>query len=392
MLRILLDTLTLALSPLAARAASDIQDPQAWTMRYILVNGTDDATLIAATTDIASHSRLRTPDMHELLAELLAEIAAGKITAPETAVDIVRILSAAPDAQRYHTVIRSARRLSEKGMQQAQTAYTKRFLRAKGEQWTAGGVDLDALRRGYADAAFAQQPTLERFQAFANLPKAVSLPELFAAVGAPSHVRPRDTRAVQSYGGIDVRQIVVYYRGIGSATFNYADASGWHLFSKDLEPLAYEELMPYRRDPAAYGLPDATALAISQLLSGQLAAMRTSAMAMYRLDAAPVDYLDVAAEMLSRNYATVRSDALADSYAWLCNLLERHGGTRYHTLLVDVAKGAKHPKLRRHASTSIRKQPASLPRFVPGSVALDELARRYPSPYPAFAGAAESAP
>jgi hypothetical protein len=361
-----------------------VDDPHTWAVRYMLTNGTDDATLIGATSEVANHSRLRTPAMHDLLAEVLAEIASGKMTASQTAVDIVRVLTAAPDAQRYHTIVRSVRRISERGMEQAQAAYTKRYPRAKGEQWVAGRIDLDALRKASADAALAAKPTLGQAQALTNLPKKTGLEELFAAVGMPAHVRPRDTRAVKKYGSVDLRQMLAYYRGIGCVTLNYVDDIGWHVLSTDLDPLAYEDLMPYRRYAAVYSLPDDRSLALTQLLSGNAVAVRISAIAMHRLETPPPQYLDAAAEMLLRDHATVKGDERVDAYAWLCNLLAERGGRRYRDVLATVQKNAQDLKLRKFAGQPVAKLNLKVPalRYVPGTVALDELARKYPSPYP----------
>jgi hypothetical protein len=366
-----------------------VDDPHTWAVRYMLINGSDDATLIGATSEVANHSRLRTTEMHDLLAELLAEIASGKMTASQTAVDIVRIFNAAPDAQRYHTVIRSVRRISERGMEQAQAVYTKRFPRARGEQWVAGRIDLEALRKASADAALAAKPTLAQAQALTNLPKMTGLGELFAAVGMPAHVRPRDTRAVKKYGSVDLRQMLFYYRGIGCVTLNYVDDIGWHVLSTDLDSLAYEDLMPYRRYAAVYSLPDDSSLALTQLLSGNAAAVRFSAIAMHRLETPPPQYLDAAAEMLLRDHATVKGDERVDAYAWLCNVLAERGGRRYRQVLATVEKNAKDLKLRKFAGQPVLKLNVKVPAvlYVPGSVALDELARKYPSPYSSFAPA-----
>jgi hypothetical protein len=370
---------------LGAAPAFAVDDPHVWSVRYMLINGTDDATLIGATSEVANHSALRTAEMHELLAELLAQIAAGKMTAPQTAVDIVRIFSAAPEAQRYHTLVRSVRRLSERGMEQAQSTYTKRFPRAKGDQWVAGGIDFEALRKQFADAALAAEPKPGQAQALANLPKKAGLAELFAKVGTPAHVRPRDTRAVKKYGSVDLRQMIAYYRGIGCVTLNYLDDVGWYVFSMDLEPLAHEDAMPYRRYAAAYGLPDDASLALTQLLSGNTAAMRMSAIAMHRLETPPPQYMDAAAEMLLRDHASVKGDERVDAYAWLCNVLAERGGNRYRHVLATVQKGAKDLKLRKFAGQPVLKLKVPALRYVPGSVALEALARQYPSPYPGFA-------
>jgi hypothetical protein len=69
----------------------------------------------------------------------------------------------------------------------------------------------------------------------------------------------------------------------------------------------------------------------------------------------------------------------------LCNLLAERGGIRYRHVLATVQKSAKDLKLRKFAGQPILGLKVPAPRYVPGSVALDELARKYPSPYPALA-------
>jgi hypothetical protein len=379
-LRMLPATLLASLALFAA-APAPAEDAHEWSVRYMLVNGTDDATLVGATTQVASHSKLRTPEMRELLAEILFEISAGKTKAPEAAVDIIRVLAAAPDAQRYHSVIRGARKVSHEGMTQAQNAYVKRFPRATGEQWSAGKVDLAAPRLEAIEWALAAQPTPELAATLRTLPDTASIDDLFARAGKPALVRPRDTRGAQTHANLDIRQIAYYYRGIGRVVFDYRHDSGWRLDSRTFDPLAFEAFMPYRKDAAARGLPDDTALAMIQLLNGEPATIRMSAIAIHRLESAPADYLDAAAELLWREHARTEDPELVDAYAWLCNVLSRHGGGRYADLLGTIQTRSDNAKLRRYAGQDIRKRWNGAPRYVPGSVSLDELARRYPSPY-----------
>jgi hypothetical protein len=360
------------------------EDAHEWSVRYMLVNGTDDASLVGATTQVASHSKLRTPEMRELLAEILGEINAGKTVAPEAAVDIIRVLAVAPDAQRYHSVIRGARKLSHEGMTQAQNAYSKRFPRAKGEQWAPGTMDLATARREAIESALAARPTPEQTAALRSLPDTASLDDLFARVGKPAHVRPRDTRSAQNHANMDIRQIAYFYRGIGRIVFDYRHETGWRPDNRTMDPLAFEGLMPYRKDAAARGLPDDTAVAMTQLLNGSAPTMRMSAIAIHGLDSAPPEYLDAAAELLLRGYATAEDPELVDAYAWLCNVLAHHGGNRYLGVLATILKRSDDGKLRRYAGQPVRNRNDGAPRYTPGSVSLDELARKYPSPYPDF--------
>jgi hypothetical protein len=357
-------------------------DAHSWTVRHMLVNGTDDATLIGATNEVANQSRLRTDDMRALLAEVLAEINAGKTIAPETAVDIVRILSAAPDAHRYHAVIRDARRVSSKGMQQAQEAYLKRFRFSKKDLWVAGTVDLAALRRQAADASAIARPTLAQQKALASVKKNMTLDELFASVGTPVHAEPRDTRGAKAHGNIDVRQVHLFYRGIGRITYDYRHAVGWRPHARDLDPLAWEASLPHRRFAETRGPLDDTGLALTQLLSGRALPIRIAAIRLHGLETAPPEYLDAAAQLLLRDHASVTGDEMIDSYAWLCNVLADRGGLRYERVLDAVRQNGSTLKLRYTASQNTWKRFDKVARYKAGSVSLEELARRYPDPYP----------
>lgn len=364
-----------ALATLASPAHSTTpafvaEDAFAWSQRYMIVNGKSDAELLGATTEIASYSRLRTPEMNDLLAEVLVRIRDGEFQADSAAVDIVRILSAAPDAGRYQTLFKSLRDMEKKSaLRTLLSRYHGRHRKPVGEQFIAA------------------KPTAAQAEALSRLPPTATLDELFAAVGTPAHVVPRDTRAAQTQGGIDVRQIVIHYRGIGLTRYEFRRGDGW--FPKDviIDPLAFESAMPYRKDAAALGMPDDATLAMMQLVSGHPISMRMSAMATYRAETPPREWLDTAAELLLRDHAKVTDPAEVDAYSWLCNVFAHHGGRRYAGVLAAVAKGAKDEKLQRYAKQLVEKRESSDGRYVPGSISLAEQARKYPSLYPGIASA-----
>jgi hypothetical protein len=324
--------------------------------------------------------------MNDLLAEVLVRIRDGEFQADDAAVDIVRILSAAPDAGRYHALFRSLRAMDSKSaMKSMLSKYGNTFRKPVGEQFVAGTIDLDAMRKEFAVAALAATPTPAQAQALSKLPKTATMDELFATVGTPAHVVPRDTRAAQTAGGIDVRQIVFHYRGIGLTRYEFRRDVGW--FPKDVivDPLAFESAMPYRKDAATLGMPDDATLAMMQLVSGFPVALRTSAMTVHRLDPPPREWLDTAAELLLRNYTKVSQPAEVDAYSWLCNVFAHHGGRRYAGVLATVAKDAPDEKLQRYAKQIIYKREVEGGRYVPGSVSLENQARKYPSLYPGIA-------
>jgi hypothetical protein len=370
----------------ASTPAFIAEDAFAWSHRYMIVNGNSDATLVGATSEMARHSRLRTPEMNDLLAEVLVRIRDGEFQADEAALDIVRILTAAPNGGRYHALFRNLRDLDKKSAMKAMLSkYGNKFRRPVGEQFVAGTIDLDSMRQEFVAAALAAKPTPAQAQALSKLPKTATMDELFATVGTPAHVVPRDTRAAQTAGGIDVRQIVFHYRGVGLTRYEFRRDEGW--FPKDVivDPLAFESAMPYRKDAAALGMPDDATLAMIQLVSGFPIALRTSAMSVHRLDAPPREWLDTAAELLLRDYAKISTPTEIDAYSWLCNVFAHHGGRRYAGVLATVAKGAPDEKLQRYAKQIVYKREVEGGRYVPGAVSLEDQARIYPTLYPGIA-------
>jgi hypothetical protein len=371
---------------LAATPALAAEDAFTWVHRYMIVNGTNDATLVGATQEIARHAELRTPEMHDLLAEVLVQIRDEEIEAEEAAVDIVRILSAAPDAGRYHSLLRSLRGMSKKrDIKMLLGKYNNRFRKPVGEQFVAGRIDLDALRKAYLEAALAMKPSMAQAEALAKLSKTATMDELFARVGTPAHVVPRDTRAAQNQGGIDIRQIVIHYRGIGLTRYEFRRDGTWYPKDIIIDPLAFESAIPYRKNAAALGMPDDATLAMIQLMSGFPMSVRASAMSVNRLETPPREWLDTAAELLLRDHTIVTEPEAVDAYSWLCNVFVEHGGKQYARVLATVAEGAKDEKLRRYARKVVFQRTVEGGRFVPGSVSLEEQARKYPTLYPGIA-------
>lgn len=361
-------------------------DAYLWSVRYMLIGGTSDSELFLATEEVASRSSLRTPEMQELLAEVLAEIRARNLPAQQSALNIVRVLAAAPDAGRYQAVI-----AAQKGFLTIKGAapFLKRYLAAhpkpKGEQFVPGKIDLASLRKQQVEAALAARPTeaqaRARAKALRALPKESSMDQLFAAAGTPTHVLPRDTRAAMRLANIDVRQMVFYYRGVGRISFEvWRDT--WKPLVVDIDPLAFEDQMPYRRDAAALGMPDDARLAMMQLLSGKPYAMRISAIAVHRMEKPSPEYLDTAAEVLLTTHYQARDEMSVDAYSWLCNVLDHHGPVRYAAVLKRVSKETADPKLRRYANVVMAAKGPKRPAYVPGTVSLEAQRAKYPTIYP----------
>jgi hypothetical protein len=377
-------SLWLAFACMAPAKGAD--DAYLWSLRYMLIGGASDSELFLATAEVASRSATRTGEMHELLAEVLADIRARNLPAQESAVNIVRILAAAPDAGRYQTLIASQKGfLTVKGAVPLLRRYLAAHPKPKGEQFVPGRIDLPALRKQQVDAALASRPTTAQARAQAhamrNLPLQATVEQLFAAAGTPTHVMPRDTRAAKKLANIDVRQIVFYYRGVGRISYELWQGI-WKPQGVDIDPLAFEDQMPYRRDAVAQGMPDDASLVMMQLLSGKPHAMRISAIAVHRMVKPSREYLDTAAEVLLSSHAQARDDSSVDAYSWLCNVLNHHGPVRYAAVLERVADETRDLKLRRYANVVMAAKGPKRPAYVPGTVSLDALRAKYPSIYP----------
>jgi hypothetical protein len=181
---------------------------------------------------------------------------------------------------------------------------------------------------------------------------------------------------------VEIRRMWLYYRGIGRVAFEYQRDVGWHQIQFIADPMAFEMLMPYRAANAA-SLPDDASIAMIQLMSGNSSSIKASAMAMFRRDDVPLEYLDTAAELLLTRHVEAARAGAGDTYSWLCNVLAHHGGPRYAQVLASVERETSDPKLKKFAAQPIDKsQLKERMAYLPGSVSLAEKARQYPSLYP----------
>jgi len=236
-----------------------------WSYRYVLATSTVDTQLLPIVSGITTDSSVRDQATCDLLAEVLLRLKAEGISAKLTEVQIVRVLTNVPIAARYHDVLtKLAPSITDKGAKIQLTQYRREFPRTKGEQYVRGTIDLDALRRGFVEAALAAKPTMAQAQALADLPTNATMDEMFAIAGKPALVMSRDVR-VADLISIEVRQLWFYYRGVGRVTYDYQHDSGWHAHGFVADPMAFESSMPYRTKATELGMPDDATLSMIQL-------------------------------------------------------------------------------------------------------------------------------
>jgi hypothetical protein len=256
-------------------------------------------------------------------------------------------------------------------------------------QYIAGTIDRAALRRKYAQEALAARHPIEIAARLAALPLNVTaIDQQFAVAGKPDAVLGYQRRMTDGLL-IHIRTpyLFYYYRGIGRLTYMYKNNRGWILRKVTINPLAFEPLMPYRHYAAEFGLPDDATLEMSMLLSGDGPSAQIATQANHDRPAAPPTlFMDTAAEMLLAKYSAPLPREQRDAYGWICRLLSHRGGPRYASVLA-TAQGTPDEWLGNYARLKIDPAPEANPApYVPGSIDLAALARKYPAPYPPIMG------
>jgi mRNA-degrading endonuclease RelE of RelBE toxin-antitoxin system len=258
--------------------------------------------------------------------------------------------------------------------------YLREYKYTTAEQYVPGSRDFAALRERSVQQALLPQPTEERARAFDTLRSGDSLEKIFALLGPPQRV---ETRYFRVNDTVNLRRLVLYYRGAGRATFSLDDKTGWGFQASVADPLAFEMLMPYRARAGEFGLPDDEHIRMAQLTSGGAPAARAALESAYRLPNVSLDFLDATAELLSRQWPDAKDEGVEDNCGWMLRLLRTKGGVRYAPLFLEIQKKSHSLKLKKWSKLTLLKYPDFLPgSYVVGSVPLEEWARRYPSPYP----------
>lgn len=113
---------------------------------------------------------------------------------------------------------------------------------------------------------------------------------------------------------------------------------------------------------------------IELLANGGPASIRDAAKGMHRTQVSDERVLDVAAEVLLRDYKSADSASEIDALAWVANALSNAKTNRYQDVLIEVQKNASHRKLAGYAKKNRNKRlPVGEP-FQVGTVSLEKVA------------------
>lgn len=141
----------------------------------------------------------------------------------------------------------------------------------------------------------------------------------------------------------------------------------------------------------AEALDPASAHYVELLSNGGPSSIRQAAQSMHRSGLSDERVLDVAAEVLLRDYRSAASNTEIDALAWITNALSNAKTDRYNAVLQEVGKNAGHRKLAKYAAKNINKRLPAGEAYVPGAVNLQDVAKATAAANPAPAAASQAA-
>jgi hypothetical protein len=130
---------------------------------------------------------------------------------------------------------------------------------------------------------------------------------------------------------------------------------------------------------------------VELLSNGGPSSIRQAAQSMHRSGVSDERVLDVAAEVLLRDYRTAASNTEIDALAWVTNALSNAKTDRYNAVLQEVEKNAGHKKLAKYAAKNFNKRLPTGDAYVAGSVKLEEVAKATAAASPMPAAAPQAA-
>ena len=220
-------------------------------------------------------------------------------------------------------------------------------------------MNFAALRDEYSRAALATIPSDEAATHLSKVKRAMTLAQVIEFAGKPQAVSTRFhlTYRQKYSGGFNMgdkySRLALYYRGLGRVELQYRNGQGWLVRDVVVAPLAFEDFMPYRRDPSKYGQPDEQVLAMTLLMSDDRGALRLLLDAIEQYDKASLEFTDTVAERLLQEHALSSPPMTRDIYNWMCVLLTHEGGNRYANVLATVANTTTDEKTRVFATEKI---------------------------------------
>jgi len=368
----------------APTAASE--DARIWAYKYVLATSEQPREFATILDHLEDEPQLRQVDLVDYLAEVLWAISEKTDPANMELKGMLARYLYKEGGPRYLTVFQHLKQTNPTQTPARTTAdkYVHEYKDTTVEQYIPGTLNLPALRDKFMADALAAQPAEDQARRMAQLPVNADFQALISQIGWPQYIGSGQLRVGERILiDVHIQKMTFYYRGLGRVTFQYKSGIGWLARDREVDPEAFEDLMPYRENAALFGLPSDEAVGFAELLSGHPMAVKIAAESRTLHGGATPEFMDAAAQLLLANHAGLIEPRMVDAYAWICRLLVTHGGPRYSSVLATVAGGATSEKLRKFAKLPMEKTaPAAGAPYMPGSVSLAELRAKYPPLYP----------
>jgi hypothetical protein len=356
-------------------------EPRSWAYQYVFATA-DSAREVEPLLD-----QLRNDEaLADLMGDYVAEALASPVNSamePEARFLLARYLAFRGSDRYLLTFGALPIQPASYDLESLRARYKKRNGRSSAVQYQPGTLDFAKMRAKFAADALAFTPTDDFARKLATLPLDSSLERLFALAGRPQAVISGQSKSGDGvFLNVRIRRLAAYYRGIGRVVFVLRKGQ-WRSESIVIDPDAFEALMPYRAELVSRDASADEKLELTQLLSGHSAAMKAAIDTRRRAGGASPAFMDAMAETLLRLHSSASTPREFDTFAWMCRLLNSHGGPRYAGVLSTVARETGDEKLRRFASLPAENPPGANPAsYVPGSAGLAELRAKYPPLYP----------
>lgn len=362
------------------------EDTRIWAYKYVLATSEHPREFATILEHLDNEPQLREVGLVDYLAEVLWAIDKKRDRPNVELKEMLGRYLREHGGPRYLTVFRELQKTNAPGT--PVRIFADKIVRKNEdttvEQYALGTVNLPALREQFSADALAAQPTEEQAHKMAQLPVDADFDALISQIGKPQYIGSGQLRlGDRILLDVHIQRMVFYYRGLGRVSFSYQNGRGWIARDREVDPDAFEDLMPYREHAAQLGLPSDEAVGLTQLLSGHAMAVKYAAETRTRRGGATPQIMDAAAQLLLETHTTIVEPRMVDAHAWICRLLVTHGGPRYNDVLATVATGATSKKLQKFAELPWEKSaPKTGEPYVPGSVSLAGLRAKYPPLYP----------
>jgi hypothetical protein len=350
---------------------------------YILIRGTDPQAVKVVTLAGTKELNYLSETFLDIAAEILLQRYASPDTDKEIKRDLLMLLYESGNVRYSELLLRIGPLI---GHHEVNLTLQDRAPRRRPKDVAAfqpGAVSLEQLLQQYIATA-KKAPAQDAAKNFAAIAADMNAGEVVALLGNP---QATDAEYVGSFFSRHAR-LLWAYRGLGAVLLQKARSAGpdkiepgltWQVTGTIPDPYGYEYLMPYNyfgsaaaREKSEYvTLLHARGLGLRRL---------TESWHTNRTKLQP-ELLDIAAERLLQEYRlNVDADTL-EGLIWITKLLVRNGEGRYATVLQEILQHAPHSKLKRAAQRNGATLKRDAPQYLKGSISLDDLRKKYQSPY-----------